>query len=72
MPDMRFVLDHHQGYSLHRALNPNRTAEQVIAMYSEHAYVFCMYMASKFSSNSLGFRYWLTVAQLTEEKHHDA
>ena len=42
----------------------NRTAEKVIAMYGEHAYVFCMYMASKFPSESLGYRYWLAVGDL--------
>ena len=52
----------------------NRTADKVIAMYSEHAYVFCMFMASKFSSDSLGYRYWLGVAQLVDQKEnqHDA
>jgi hypothetical protein len=52
----------------------NRTAEKVIDMYSEHAYVFCMYMASKFPSESLGYRYWLAVADLINQKEnqHDA
>ena len=52
----------------------NRTAEKVIAMYSEHAYVFCTYMASKFPFDSLGYRYWLAVADLIDQKEiqHDA
>ncbi len=52
----------------------NRTADKVIAMYGEHAYVFCTYMASKFPSESLGYRYWLGVAQLIDQKEnqHDA
>ena len=52
----------------------NRTADKVIAMYGEHAYVFCTYMASKFPSESLGYRYWLAVADLIDQKEnqHDA
>ena len=45
-----------------------RTAEKVIAMYSEHAYVFCTYMASKFPSESLGYHYWLAVADLIDQQ----
>lgn len=37
-------------------------------MYSEHAYVFCMYMASKFPSKSLGYHYWLAVADLIDQQ----
>ena len=46
----------------------NRTAEKVIAMYSEHAFTFCMYMASKFPSESLGYHYWLAVADLIDQQ----
>jgi hypothetical protein len=48
-------------------MNPNVTAEKVIAMYGEHAIVFCSYMADNFSSDGLGYRYWLAVAESIEQ-----
>jgi hypothetical protein len=54
-------------------MNPHRTAQKVIAMYGEHALVFCSYMADKFSSDGLGYRYWLAVADIIDKEiHNDA
>jgi hypothetical protein len=62
-----------QSLSSNIDMDPHRTAQKVIAMYGEHALVFCSYMADKFSSDGIGYRYWLAVANIIDKEiHNDA